>query len=277
VAGLAGAVAALRAREEGAASDTARALALAGLGAFAATAHRGLYPAGLAVQSALLVPVGVWLLWRRLGGVPWRGRPVAAAAAALLVIGVLYGSIGFAAWRQFLQPMTREHHRAGTVWTPWPMPELGWIESRTRAGDPAFLLPARGGHYFLTHTRDVTPFPYLIEGQHTPEQARTALATIERARPAVGLWDQRPWPRLAPGQQGPLGSLFAGLMRSYDAEQLPSGVFQLTRRERAGPGPKVGEILGPFEAPDHNGVRQSFETLRGRNGLLLNFNRSVVW
>ena len=44
-----------------------------------------------------------------------------------------------------------------------------------------------------------------------------------------------------------------------------------------GPGPRVGETLGAFEAPDQNGARQSFETLRGPNGLLLNFNRSVVW
>jgi cytochrome oxidase Cu insertion factor (SCO1/SenC/PrrC family) len=44
-----------------------------------------------------------------------------------------------------------------------------------------------------------------------------------------------------------------------------------------GPGPAVGEQLPPFEAPDQDGRRQGFETLRGKNGLLLNFNRSVVW
>lgn len=43
-----------------------------------------------------------------------------------------------------------------------------------------------------------------------------------------------------------------------------------------GPGPRVGETL-TFEAPDQKGARQTFETLRGPNGLLLNFNRSVVW
>ena len=44
-----------------------------------------------------------------------------------------------------------------------------------------------------------------------------------------------------------------------------------------GPGPSVGATLPPFEAPDQDGRRQTFETLRGPNGLLLNFNRSVVW
>ena len=51
-------------------------------------------------------------------------------------------------------------------------------------------------------TRDVTTFPYVIEGQHTVEQARAALAQIDGARPRVGLWDQRPWPRSAP-RRGP--------------------------------------------------------------------------
>jgi len=44
-----------------------------------------------------------------------------------------------------------------------------------------------------------------------------------------------------------------------------------------GPGPAVGAPLPPFEAPDQDGKPQGFESLRGKNGLLLNFNRSVVW
>ncbi|HET8644135.1 MAG TPA: hypothetical protein VFO85_01525, partial [Vicinamibacteria bacterium] len=169
--GVLGALWALRARADETPPGV-RALSLAGLGACAATAHRGFYPAGLAVQSALLAPVAVWTLWRRLSAAPWRARPLAAASAAVLLAGILYGSVGVAAWRQFLQPLTRERHRAGAVWTPWPMPELSWIESHTREGEAAFLLPARGGHYLLTRTRDVTGFPYIIEGQHTEEQAR---------------------------------------------------------------------------------------------------------
>jgi hypothetical protein len=45
----------------------------------------------------------------------------------------------------------------------------------------------------------------------------------------------------------------------------------------SGPGPEVGAALPAFEAPDQDGKTRSFETLRGPNGLLLNFNRSVVW
>jgi hypothetical protein len=45
----------------------------------------------------------------------------------------------------------------------------------------------------------------------------------------------------------------------------------------SGPGPSVGAALPPFEAPDQDGKTRTFETLRGPNGLLLNFNRSVLW
>jgi hypothetical protein len=45
----------------------------------------------------------------------------------------------------------------------------------------------------------------------------------------------------------------------------------------AEPGPSVGAPLPAFEAPDQDGRPQTFETLRGPNGLLLNVNRSVVW
>jgi hypothetical protein len=43
------------------------------------------------------------------------------------------------------------------------------------------------------------------------------------------------------------------------------------------PGPSVGMPLPALEAPDQDGRTQTFETLRGPNGLLLNFNRSVLW
>ena len=43
------------------------------------------------------------------------------------------------------------------------------------------------------------------------------------------------------------------------------------------PGPKVGGTIPAFEARDQDGRPRTFESLKGRAGLLLNFNRSVVW
>jgi len=42
-------------------------------------------------------------------------------------------------------------------------------------------------------------------------------------------------------------------------------------------GPRVGEPIPAFEAPDQFGRRQTFETLRGPGGALLLFIRSADW
>ena len=211
--------------------EVAGLISAAGLGMVTAMGHRGLYPMGIAVQTCLLLPV----LARRLergwsqGSRAWRA--LASAAAVVTAAGLLHGSVGLVVWRQLFQPMTLERYRAGAVWAPAPMPELAWIEARTAPGDPTFLMPAKGGHYFLSRTRNATSFPYMIEGQNTVEHGRRALHEIEAARPRVGVWDQRPWPRTTPGTDGPLAFLYEGLLRSYDAETLPSGVILLRRKE----------------------------------------------
>jgi hypothetical protein len=204
-------------------------LGAAGVGMLLATAHRGMFPAMLAVQSSLLLPLAARALEAgfRAGAGGWLAR------ASLLVIGVglLHGSVGFAAWRQRFQPLTLEEHRAGTVWVATPMPELTWLEGRTAPGDAVFLLPARGGHYFLSHLRNATSFPYLIEGQSAPEHGAAALAQILAAAPSAGLWDVRPGGAAPPA--GPvLVPLREGLLRRYEANRLPSGILALRERER---------------------------------------------
>jgi hypothetical protein len=221
-----------RRRDAGAGADVAALVSAAGLGMVAAMAHRGLFPMGVSVQTCLLLPVlARWLEGARARDTR-RPRAVATAVAVVAAAGLVHGSIGLVAWRQLFEPMTREEHRAGSVWTPSPMPELTWIEAHTAPGDPTFLMPAKGGHYFLSRTRNVTSFPYLIEGQNTVEQGRRALAEIEAARPRVGVWDQRPWPRRAGGTEGPLAFLYEGLLRSYDAETLPNGAILMRLKER---------------------------------------------
>ena len=42
-------------------------------------------------------------------------------------------------------------------------------------------------------------------------------------------------------------------------------------------GPAVGERIPDFETVDQNGKRQTFETLKGENGLALMFVRSADW
>jgi hypothetical protein len=57
----------------------------------------------------------------------------------------------------------------------------------------------------------------------------------------------------------------------------PATAAPAAAAEGSAPGPAVGDPLPAFAAGDQDGKRQDFETLRGKNGLLLNFNRSVVW
>ena len=47
----------------------------------------------------------------------------------------------------------------------------------------------------------------------------------------------------------------------------------------AGPkaGPAIGQPLPPFELPDQQGRAQTFESLRGPQGLVLVFFRSADW
>ena len=42
-------------------------------------------------------------------------------------------------------------------------------------------------------------------------------------------------------------------------------------------GPSVGSEAPMLQADDHNGTAQSFADLKGPNGLLFVFNRSVDW
>lgn len=209
------------------AEPRARLVAFVGLGVLLATLHRGLYPAALAVQTSLLAPL--WARWLQ------QGRPegslgwVRRAALAIAALGLVHGSLGFVVWRRWLQPLVREEHRAGSVWVPQPLPELTWVEGHAAPGEPVFLLPARCGQYFLSGMRSATSFPYLIEGQSTPEQARRALAEIEARAPRIGVWDTRPAGAAPP--VGPvLEPLLQGLLRLYDAQPLPSGVLLLSRK-----------------------------------------------
>ena len=148
-----------------------------------------------------------------------------------MVTGLAAAAITQIVWRQRVQPLTRQEFRAGAAWIGAPNRELPWLESRTRPGDRVFVFPAGGGSYFLTRTRNATALPYVIEGQATVAAQQRALAEIEAARPAVGVWmgGQRVAP---PAGAASLDTLYEGILRSYQAEAtLPDGTLLLRRRE----------------------------------------------
>jgi hypothetical protein len=58
---------------------------------------------------------------------------------------------------------------------------------------------------------------------------------------------------------------------------LISGVPSIAQTSSAIPGFAVGQTIPTIEALDKNGHLQTFDTLKGKNGLLLLFSRSADW
>ena len=207
----------------------ARLVARAGTGLLIAALPRGTDPFALGTASCLLTvclahalerppsPSSAALVWSR------------RALLAVLAVGLLHGSIGFVIWRQHLQQQNRQRFRAGTAWNAVRAPEFEWIESRTAPGDPVFVFPAGGMYSFLTRTRNPTSFPFMVEGRATIAQQRQALAEIDAARPAVGVWLGAE--RFAvPAGRPTLDTLYRGLLESYEPERTLAGGTVLLRR-----------------------------------------------
>jgi hypothetical protein len=149
---------------------------------------------------------------------------------AVLALGLLHGAVGLVVWRQWIQPMVRQRFRAGETWLGAPNAELEWIASQARPADAVFVFPAGGGSYFLTATRNATSFPYVVEGRFGADRQRQALAELDAARPAVGLWRSEQ-PIATFGAAEDLGTLYDGILARYDvAASLPSGALLLVRK-----------------------------------------------
>jgi hypothetical protein len=207
----------------------ARLVALAGTGLLVAALARGIEPFALGAGSSLLAvclahalkrapaPSGAALAWSR------------RALLAVLALGLVHGSIGFVIWRQLLQRQNLQRFRSGTAWNAVRAPEFDWIESRTAVGDPIFVFPAGGMYYFLTRTRNPTSFPFMVEGRATEEQQRKALAEIEAARPAIGVWLGAERFRVPAGEPT-LDTLYRGILERYEPERTLGGGTILLRR-----------------------------------------------
>jgi hypothetical protein len=186
------------------------------------------HDSALAVRALPLTPCLAWGLLRALDRGPavrWAGRGV----FALLALGLLHSLLGLVVLRQWLQPLVWQRFRAGAAWIGAPNAELRWLEDRTRPGDHVFVFPAGGAAYFLTGTRNATPFPYAIEGRFDRNRQREALAHIAAVAPRVGIWmgGQRIAP--PPGADD-LGTLHDGILGSYrPVHTLPNGTLLLER------------------------------------------------
>ena len=209
-----------------------RLVALTGLGLALAYLQRAIYPARLAVASALLlVPLASALeaLSQRTGIARYASR----AFLACLVFGCLWSSLGLIYRRQWQRAYRPESHRAGTILPLAPMPELSWIERNTRPGEAVFLLPNKGGFYFLSQTRNPTSFSRLeLGGLNPPDQLRVLAHEIEVRQPRVGVWQEV---AVLPAflSQSSLDPLYREIRRGYKCEDRTRGGALLLRRRAA--------------------------------------------
>ena len=205
-------------------------VARVGLLALVPAAVAGGDPHALAVHGSLLAVSAAAAAQRAGQRGEWAVR-ARTAAAVVVCFCTLYSAAATLAWRRWIQPTVRQRFRAGEAWIGSPNRELAWLESRARPGEAVFVFPAGGACFFLTQTRNATSFPTMVEGVLGEEQQRQAIAEIEAARPAVGIWIAPQ--RIVPPPGAPrLDTLYEGVFRSYVTERaLPDGTLLLRRRE----------------------------------------------
>jgi hypothetical protein len=211
-----------------------RLAARAGLGVLLAPAVAHVDAQTMTVQATVLLVSLVAALERLAASARPGHRWVARAGAAVLGIGLLHGAFGLLVWRQMAQNQVRQPFRAGRAWIEAPALELEWIERRAEEGERLFAFPAAGMFFFLTHTRNATSFPSMVEGRFGPEEQRRALREIDAARPRFGVWLSAQRFAVPPGSPT-LDTLYEGILDRYETEQvLPNGTLLLRRK---GPGP----------------------------------------
>jgi hypothetical protein len=232
--GAASAVAFLRPGRPAAESGV-RLLARAGLGVLLAPAVAHTDAQTLAVQSTVLLACLVAALQARAASPKPASRWVARAAAAVLAVGLVHGAFGLVVWRQLAQSQIVQRFRAGPAWIEAPARELEWIERRAAPGERLFVFPAGGMFFFLTHTRNATSFPSMVEGRFGVEAQQEALREIDAARPPLGVWLGAERFAVSPGSPA-LDTLYEGILERYESEEvLANGTLLLRRKGGAGP------------------------------------------
>jgi hypothetical protein len=212
-----------------------RLVARAGLGVLLAPAVAHTTAQTLAIRSTVLLGCLMAAL-QALGASPGPARRwMARAAAAVLAVGLLHGAFGLVVWRQLAQSQIVQQFRAGRAWIEAPALELEWIERRATPGERLFVFPAGGMFFFLTHTRNATSFPSMVEGRFDAEAQRQALREIDASRARFGVWLAAERFAVSPGSPG-LDTLYQGILDRYDSEErLANGSILLRRKGLAAP------------------------------------------
>jgi hypothetical protein len=214
--------------------SAARLVARAGLGVLLAPAVAHIDAHTLTLQATVLLVTLVAALEGMAAAPRLAHRWVARTGAAVLAIGLLHGAFGLLVWRQMAQNQVLQQFRAGRAWIQAPALELEWIERRAAQGERLFAFPAAGMFFFLTHTRNATSYPSMVEGRFGPEDQRRALREIDATRPRYGVWLTAERYAVPPGSPT-LDTLYQGILERYESEEVLANGTLLLRRKGAGP------------------------------------------
>ena len=192
----------------------------------------------ISAEAVPLTIVGVYFLQRLIERRVLHPLPLIAVIAIGAI--VIWRGVSEPVGATYANARHLEEHRAGKLWATRQQEEVAWLGANTVEGQLVFLFPEKGGLYFLTHTRNATSFPMMIDiGFNSDTQVRQAIRELASNCPQIGIWD---WKRLLsytpkPDDWFTLKPLWQYIERTYDqVEKFPNGSIGLRRKPGTGCG-----------------------------------------
>jgi hypothetical protein len=192
----------------------------------------------IAVEVIPLTIVGVHVLQMLVERRVLHPLPLISVLAIALVI--VWRAVSEPAGATYANARHLEEYRAGKIWATRHQEEVAWLEANTVEGQRVFLFPDKGGLSFLTHTRNATSFPMMLDiGFNSEGQVRKATKELEANCPQIGIWD---WNRLISfvakrDDWFTLRPLWQYIERTYDpVEKFPNGSVGFRRKSDTGCG-----------------------------------------
>ena len=192
----------------------------------------------ISVEVIPLTIVGVYVLQMLVERRVLHPLPLISVIAIGVV--VIWRAVAEPAGATYANARHLEEYRAGKIWATRHQEEVGWLEANAAEGQRVFLFPDKGGLYFLTHARNATSFPMMLDiGFNSEGQVRKATKELEANCPQLGVWD---WNRLFSfvakrDDWFTLRPLWQYIERTYDpVEKFPNGSVGFRRKSGTGCG-----------------------------------------
>jgi 4-amino-4-deoxy-L-arabinose transferase-like glycosyltransferase len=119
-----------------------------------------------------------------------RSRLLSSLKPLLVLVCLLaFTALGISSLVQPLNAHATLATRRGTLKAPAPDAVLDYVQRHVAPGEPIFVYPYTPLYYYLTATRNPTPYEFLQPGMHAPQQYAEALHLITSHPPLAVLFD----------------------------------------------------------------------------------------